>query len=586
MDSEVQQANHSYMQESVIPSQIAESTNHTGTEENNNPCQTVDSVSQGLTAASNMPFQFVIRAPMDGNNIAAQVVNPAPTNGRNSPSEAANQNLLDECNTSSQVANQAPTHGSNILSQVIGHIPSVQDTVASVIAQKHRDPLPGQESPKPRRKRAPPKKKQTQSMQDVQEPSGQPSEAAEAETPPSTKIGTKRKKSAVTYTPAKKTTAAKKTPTTKTPSTKTPAKKRGSTTIALPAELSEGPDDGSTEGETARAVQNDVPELGMPSGSELPPAPSAEFETLQMRINQLSQAQGLLANFNQDHMSMPSPDNQQMNNQFSLGSSRPSQYNQLGQPSIYRQLEYIDRQHTNLVNTLRQLGSNRAAALAVQHRIAQLVMSRNQLLGMNYGPMYQPINGCLPNNQMHPMPPYNGFDPGSQMFASPQIYASSYNSHQSSGIFQNNGSNQNLSHTLAQQWDNHSLGNDPSIALSLPGGYQTAMVTPSTDSWEIAGAGTMNQASQFQHEPQVTTSYASGSAMPNMNTTPGNVPRGPEQYYSQSTTPPIHSLAAWPQEDVQRARSSVQSTLGIPVSGQASNYGSVQDTIDPELRNS
>jgi hypothetical protein len=110
---------------------------------------------------------------------------------------------------------------------------------------QNNDNFPEQEDrSKPKRKRAPPSKKQP--TQVVQEPSGQSDQVAEAETPPSVKAGTKRKNSISTRTPAKKTTAAKtgatktpvtktptakmpvtKTPSSKTPATKTPAKKRG-----------------------------------------------------------------------------------------------------------------------------------------------------------------------------------------------------------------------------------------------------------------------------------------------------------------------------------------------------------------------
>jgi hypothetical protein len=464
MDSGVQQASHAHMQESAGPSQAAEPASHVGTEENSIPSQTVDAVSQ---------------VPMDGNNMPYQVVNPAPVDRSNTPS------------------------------QVNSHIPSMQDTVASVIAQQHQDPLPGQEQSKPKRKRAPQKEKQTQSMQNVQEPSGQPGGAAEAETPPSTKAGTKRKNSTATRTPAKKTTAAKKTP-----ATKTPAKKRSSSKATMSAQPSEGRDGGSEKGETAAAVQDNIPELPMQFGLQLPAVPSTGFDTSRgMRMNQLSP-----------------------------GSSRPNQYNQPGQPSIYQQLEYIDREHMKLVNTLPQIGSNPTAAHTVQHRMAQLIMTRNQLLGMNYGPMYQPINGYLPNNQVHLVQQYNGFDLSNQVFISPQIYASPYNSDQMSGMSENNGSTQNLPHSPAQQWNNHL---DP-----------------------------CNQSSQPQQGPQPTTSYSP--------------PGAPGALVAQLRTPTHSSLAAWSQEDVQRARSSVQSTLGKPVYDKASNYGWIyqQDAIDPELRNS
>ncbi|PMD23498.1 hypothetical protein NA56DRAFT_747343 [Hyaloscypha hepaticicola] len=459
--------------------------------------------------------------------------------------EAVGHAHTQDCNVPSQIVDPhyvIAADGSYIPSQGITHAPNSQSTVTAMVPERDQDPLPAQEQPKPKRKRAPPKKKQTQSMQDVPDHSVQTSEAAEAETPPSmAKRGRKRKDSSAASTPAKKTTAEKNTP-----GTKTPAKRRASAKTTIPDEPSEKQEDGEQGESTAAILNNDTispPQFG-------PGLPST----------------------NQNQVSMPMRNNQTvpMTNPMppagSFGANRsilPPQ-----QSRDQRLLSIFDQQRELwlIITEPGRVNKDPLQLQRVQHRLRQLDVERDYLLGYQR-PAFQQGMGQfpLPGPRTNPMQPFNiPQAPNSHMFPAQQSPAPQYSGYQMSGTMQNPGPYPNQYQPSRPQWYNQPVGSFSGPAV--PSQYQNPMA------------------------------YSAGPSMSNMNVPSGYGP--PNQYASQPTTSPAfpassqptptqNRLAEWPAEDVERARSSVQSTLQRPVSRQASPYNlTFQEedaAIDPNL---
>lgn len=378
-----------------------------------------------------------------------------------------------------QVPNSQSTVAAIIPSQGITHFLNSQSTVADIVTERGQDPLPAQEQPKPKRKRAPSKKKQTQSMQDAPDHPVQTSEAAEAETPPSTaKRGRKKKNSSAVSTPAKKTTAEKSTP-----GTKTPAKRRGSAKTTILADSFEEQDNGE-QGESTGAIHDNDPVAPAQFGPNLPLP-------------------------HQNRVSMPIGSNQNTpmtNSMHPAGSSGANRYIPQPQPpSRDQQLMSIfdeQRQLWLIMNQPGRVNNDPLHLQRVQERLRQLTVERDYLLGYHPPVFQQQGMGSrpLPDPRMDPTQQFSMLPPlNSQMLPVQRSYASQYSQYQVSSMSQNNGPYQNQPHTSRPQWYNQ-----PVESLS-------------------------------------------GPAVPSIQPTPTQ-----------------HSLAEWPVEDVERARSSVQSTLQRP----------------------
>jgi hypothetical protein len=500
---------------------------------------------------------------------------------------------------SAQGAVEAHGQGNNGPSQVV-------QPVSHGLQNNNNSPEQEDRS-KPKRKRVPPNKKQP--TQVVQEPSGQSDQVAEAETPPSGKAGTKRKNSISTRTPAKKTTAAKtgatktpvtktptakmpvtKTPSSKTPATKTSAKKRGrppnkitpssevrdhgsatgedsDTEDGMRGNVSEQqvqfgpllPSDPATELETQQGMRDNGPKEPVQYGLPLPSDPSTGFETQQRRMSQSVQNHAFTANpTNQPQLSSSVWNNTQNSNPFDLhGSSAIDPHFQASQ--IYHQIRNIDAEQMRLFRTCPNAIVNPAGYLECQHHIGELGRMRDALssvMSAHPFPMYPMAwnNGFQPNYGVYPTHQNDGqVHLNSQVFPAQQNDGFQYGPSQMSGMQQNNGSYQVHSQMSGPQWYND----------FEPGNY----LPPATPSFTQTGG--------FQQEAQAIVTLPDNSAMSNINL--GGP--GPNLNISQSTSPPTLqypsptqiALAEFPEDQVQRARSSVKSTLEKPFHGLSTN---------------
>jgi hypothetical protein len=472
---------------------------------------------------------------------------------------------------SAQEAVEAHGQENNVPSQVVQPI--------SHSLQNNDNSLEQGDQSKPKRKRAPANKKQP--TQVVQELSGQSDQVAEAETPPASgKAGTKRKNSISTRTPAKKTISAKtgatttpvtktptakmpatKTPSSKTPATKTPAKKRGRPPKeAVPS--SEVRDDGSETGEaseTEDGMRGNVSEQQVRFGPPLPSDPSTGFETQQRRMSQSVQNHGFTANpTNQPQMSLPVWNNPQKSNPFDLhGSSAIKPHFQASQ--IYHQIRNIDAEQIRLFRSCPNVIVNPAGYLECQHQIGELGRMRDALSSMmpaHLFPMYPMAwnNGFQPNYGLYPTHQNDGqVHLNGQVFPVQQNDGFQYGSSQMSSMQQNNGSCQPHSQMSGPQWYNDSEGS------SIPGTYLPSATLSFT------------QPGEFQQEAQATVTLPNNSAISNMNVGgPGpnlNIPQSTTSPTPQYPSPTQIGLAEFPEEQVQRARSSVKLTLEKPFHG-------------------
>ncbi|KAE9363863.1 hypothetical protein N431DRAFT_422921 [Stipitochalara longipes BDJ] len=410
---------------------------------------------------------------------------------------------------------------------------------ASAIEEARQDLSPVPEQQKPKRKRAPAKKKQTTPEEDVQEDSGQAEKAKVAQTPPSTaKSGRKRKGSTTTPTPAQNTTtagkSANKTPKAKThaaktssvdmPATKTPAQKR----VRSSKKTSQSSDvqrEGSEEGQVEGNMPDNLPEQLAQFGSSPYSSPTG-FKTQQMELNgpvhnqhqqmgqnQRAQDDELTANIiSQTQMPTSAWNNQQGPGSFhpSAGPSAIPPYIQ----DIWNRILMIDAEIRFHLNNCPLVSDNPEVWRGIQSRIDMLGRQRAGWSSMvaNYPyPTYpSPTwDSGLPSNVgMFSMEPNN-----SQLQQNNQMF-----SVQQNDDFHPAHSQTPVPHDYSAEHQHfiHTSFNQPEISDTL-------------------------------QDTQATEGYAAPS-------------------------PAQITLAEWPQEDVERARSSVESTLGRPSGPSFSEY--------------
>jgi len=261
-------------------------------------------------------------------------------------------------------------------------------------------------------------------------------------------------------------------------------------------------------------------------------------------------------------MSMPVWGNPQMSNHFDLhGSSAINPHFQASQ--IYHQIRNIDAEQIRLFRACPNAIVNPAGYLECQHQIGELGRMRDALSSMMPAhpfPMY-PMgwnNGFQPNYGLYPTHQNAGqVHPNNQVFPEQQNDGFQYDPSQISSMQQNNGSYQAHSQKPGPQWYNDSERS------SIPGNY----LPPATPSFTQPG--------EFQQEGQVTVTLPNDSAMSNMNAGgPGpnlNIPQSTTPLTPQYPSPTQIALAEFPEEQVQRARSSVKSTLEKPFHGLSTN---------------
>ncbi|PMD47756.1 hypothetical protein L207DRAFT_523118 [Hyaloscypha variabilis F] len=441
---------------------------------------------------------------------------------------------------------------------------------ATVVEEPHLDASPVQEQLKSKRKRAPAKKKQVAPIQEGQEASGQIEQAATLQTPPSTeKSGRKRKNSTTEPTPAKKRAPAKKsamnTPASDTPaeetnaedttSVKPPASKRVRKTKP-PASSSNVQHENSKEGEIKATAGDKVPQ--QPAQARSPPcSPPAGFEVPRMGLNQQNHDQVQQMGLNQRNhdqgqqmgLNQPSDDKgQQMrqnelahndefttssinqtvqtqmpmlawNNQQLPGSFHPSTTLGANPPylqDIWNRISVIDGEIGYHLNNRPLVSNNPEAWRGIQSRIDMLVRERSAWSAIvpNYSyQMYSPAwNTGMPSNVgIFPMQ-----STGDQLQPNNQIFSVQ----QSSGFY--------------------------------PGGFQTPMQHGYNNFGESSALNASFNQPTISGTPQIAQAI---------------------QGYAASS-PALLTLAEWPQEDVLRARTSVESTLGRPLGPSISNYQS------------
>jgi len=411
------------------------------------------------------------------------------------------------------------------------------------------------EKPKPARKRAPAKKKQTTTTQNIPEIPGPTQQAAVAQTPsPPAKRGRKRKNSTITPSttkqnsaskdPSTKTTAAD-TATAETTPTKPPPKKRvrKSTKATPPSTLK---NEHGKEDRSSGNMQDSLPKppaqfnsspYSPATGLEAQQSQFNEFnrdQSQQMGQNQFTQGQGVTANLS----GRPQMPTSAGNNQPVPGSFYPPATSPVVHPyvqEIWGRIMRIDSEINYHLHNCPQANQNPEAWQGIQSRIQQLGREReiwSSRIPSNPYVTYSPSwnGGWQSNNDsqsitgMLGMQPSNGpVQANNQTFALQQP---------NNGRLQH--SNQMLS---AQQNNNFNQGNPQ---------------TPMLYGYSASGP------SSAEHFDGMTFGSSYQPAM--SGTFPGN--EGTTNYPAPS--PLQLALAEYSQEDVLRARSSVENTLARP----------------------
>jgi hypothetical protein len=493
----------------------------------------------------------------------------------------------------------SPSPGGDALHHPHAHF-SNETSTAAEMQQPAAPPLVQEKAKSKKRSRQPSEKKPVALKEEVQESSGQGSQAADAATPPSTgKSGSKRKRSAGTHTPAKKRAAAKKSP------------------------ASQVQEDGS---ETLEATQDSIHKHHVQFGSEIDLAPLGEFETPQMKFPDPFQADGLPRSAaeisfstwsnHSGHMANqscpsrfehPGPDPYIQNAQspmsgMNMGMASSTQF------SISQQLRWLDQHQAALIASFRN-DHGISESQRVNHKLAELNAYRTRLLAMSCGNpmsanrfgMSQPYNGYFQPPQDPRVPPIQ-WNNSSQQLNDHQMSGTQQNIDQQrnylpiSTMESNNGTQQTLFQMAGIQENDDSflghsqiserLSNNQSAQASVPrphhhqssDSHQSPTTVSSNESWATPEVGSLDQLGIFQGEARSTTPCSATYSMSNLGVPFSDAPRRgaynqnnsrissisqPESRFPSTTPQP--SIAEYPHNSVENARGYVTSLLQTPM---------------------
>jgi hypothetical protein len=461
-----------------------------------------------------------------------------------------------------------------------------------------------QQKPPLKRRRPLTRKKQAVSAQDVQESAGETSQAATAETPASTgKTAPKRKTTGGSRASAKKNQPASKeavqepselrddvaeaeTPTsganattrTKRKSAHTPApekstRKRASTkatkTPRITTPLSELQGDGSETEEPAGAMQDKTNKL--PAAAQFGPllqSTPVQYGPQNMTSNQPA--------YSAASPMIPLPNQMQSYAPPAGEVALPTVETLLAQGSwIDQQLQQVYTEWNNPSGASvspQQLLDRRDQLFAARDNIRKMLADANAFLQQSVGmPMMHQSSVAHPQQQMFPIHQNNGCQPNQQMFSMHQQYNGSPQGHYPS------------------PWTNYiARGYLGGVGLSQqaqPYGYGAPF--PTTFNNQAGATHLTDQNRAFWHNKNMAPMFGSSEQTMNLMLGPQNHPKAQMSDYEARRTGPDSNaredssnltdqsaqersstqsaLAEWPPEEVQRARSSVKSTLEKPI---------------------